>query len=189
MQKFKNENLSAGAEDVVLAKDETLQKTRSRSLALAQFAVLLSVAIFAPALNIQAATGTLVNATLFISAVLLGVPAAVLIGIIPSVISSVTGLLPAAILPMVPFIIFSNVILVVVFAKARNKSFLGGVAVASILKFAFLSIISSFVIHFFVAEKVAAKIALMMSWPQLFTALSGGILAYFVLSFMNKLDK
>jgi len=187
MEIFEKETL-VSAENVI-AQDKTFPKAKSASISIAQFVVLLSVAIFAPALDIQSITGTLVNATLFVATALLGLQTAILIGIIPSVVSIVTGLLPVAILPMVPFIVFSNAVLIIIFSMFQKKSFVKGVVIASVLKFAFLSVVSSFVIHFFVSEKIASKIALMMSWPQLFTALSGGILAYFVLGAIKKIEK
>jgi hypothetical protein len=159
---------------------------RSLSVAALEFVALLSVAVCAPALNMQAATGTLVNASLFIATVLLGVPAALLIGVIPSLISAVTGLLPAALLPMVPFIILGNSLLVILFSGLRRKSYFGAVALASLGKIALLSAASTFVIASFVSEKVAGNIALMMSYPQLLTALSGGALAYGVLGVLRK---
>lgn len=186
MKEFESEQK---ASEVSLDQDELLADSKSLAFSIVQFIALLSVAIFAPAINIQMITGTLVNATLFISVALLGVPAAILIGIIPSVISSVTGLLPAAILPMVPFIIFSNAIMILIFSGLHKKSYWKGVVAASFVKFAFLSVASSFVIGYFVSEKVAAKIALMMSYPQLLTALSGGVLAYVVLGVMKKTEK
>lgn len=168
---------------------DSISKLRISSKSIARFAVLLSVAIFAPMLGVQALTGTIVNATLFIAASLLGVSGAILIGVIPSSVSTLTGLLPGAIAPMVPFIIFSNVILVSLFTVLKKKSYWKGVAVASFAKFGFLYVVSSFVIQSFVSEKVAANIALMMSWPQLFTAISGGILAYFVLGTIKRFEK
>lgn len=179
---MKNEQV---APTKILGRDNLLADSNS----IARFIALMSVAIFAPAINIQAVTGTLVNATFFVSAALLGIPAAILIGTIPSVISSVTGLLPAAILPMVPFIIFSNAILIVAFSALQKKSYWKGIIAASFLKFAFLSVVSSLVIGHFVPEKVASNIAVMMSYPQLLTALSGGVLAYVVLGAMNKSDE
>lgn len=168
---------------------DSISKLRISSKSIARFAVLLSVAIFAPMLGVQALTGTIVNATLFIAASLLGVSGAILIGVIPSSVSALTGLLPGAIAPMVPFIIFSNVILVLLFAVLKKKSYWKGIAVASFAKFGFLYVVSSFVIQSFVFEKMASNIALMMSWPQLFTAISGGILAYFVLGTIKRFEK
>jgi hypothetical protein len=168
---------------------DSISRLRILSKYIARFAILLSMAIFAPMLGTQALTGTIVNATLFISTVLLGFGGAVLIGVIPSSVSVLTGLLPGAIAPMVPFIIFSNIILISFFIVFKKKSYWKGVAIASFVKFGFLYVISSFVVQSFVSEKVASNIALMMSWPQLFTAISGGILAYFVLGTIKRFEK
>jgi hypothetical protein len=186
MEEMKNKQMSS---EKVLSKDGTLVDSRSQVVSVVQFIALLSVAIFAPAINIQAVTGTLVNSTLFISVALLGIPAAILIGIIPSVVSVATGALASPIAPMVPFIILSNSILALTFSKMRKKSYWRSVVAASFVKFAFLSVASSFVIGYFVSEKVAAKIALLMSYPQLLTALSGGVLAYVVLGAMKRSEK
>ena len=183
---MKNEQ---GSSVKISSRENLFSDSRNLSVSIAQFIALLSVAIFAPAINIQAVTGTLVNATLFVSASLLGIPAAILIGVIPSVVSSVTGLLPAAILPMVPFIIFSNAILILIFSALEKKSYWRGVVAASFLKFAFLSVISYFVIGYFVPERVASNIEVMMSYPQLMTALSGGVLASVVLGLMHKSER
>lgn len=185
---MENEIISENA----VAADRVIEKPADASTAartIARFIALLSVAIFAPALNSQALTGTIVNATLFVAAVVIGVPGAILIGIIPSVVSAMTGLLAPAILPMVPFIVVSNAILIVLFAKLGTKSYWKGMVVASFVKFAFLSIVSLFVIRLFVPAKVASQLALMMTWPQLFTAISGGILAYLVLGAADRLKK
>jgi hypothetical protein len=151
-----------------------------------RFLALLAVAVSAPALGSQLLTGTLVNAALFVATAWLGVGAALLIGIIPSIVSSVTGLLPAMMAPMVPFIMLGNAVLILSFSMLRKKSYWGGAVAGSLLKFAFLSVVSSYLITSFVGEKAADKIALMMSTPQLYTALSGALLAYVVLCITKK---
>jgi len=171
-----------------IKNESAIVHTDSLYVPMARFVALLSVAILAPAINVQFLTGTLVNATLFLSVVLIGVPAAVLIGIIPSLVSSVTGLLPAMMLPMVPFIILSNALLIVTFSALRKRSYFRAVALASLIKFVSLSAVSSFVIGYFVPAKAASSLAVMMSYPQLLTALSGGILAYAVLGILKKAD-
>lgn len=171
-----------------IKNESAIAHTGSAYVTAAQFIVLLMAAIFAPAINVQLLTGTLVNATLFLGAVLIGVPAAILIGIIPSLVSSVTGLLPAVMLPMVPFIILGNAVLIVIFAVLRKRSYFRAVILASLAKFALLSSVSSFVIGYFVPAKVASNLAVMMSYPQLLTALSGGMLAYAVLGILKKAD-
>ena len=186
MKEQKNEQMSF---EEAMDQDNIFSDSKSLAISVVQFIALLSVAIFAPAINIQAVTGTLVNATLFISVALLGLPGAVLIGVIPSAVSVATGALASPIAPMVTFIILSNSILALTFSRMYKKSYWKGVVAASFVKFAFLSVVSSFVIGYFVSEKVAAKIALIMTYPQLLTALSGGVLAYVVLGAMKKSEK
>jgi len=106
----------------------TLSKIRVNYLA--KFILLLALAIGAPVLGIhsQWITGSIVNMVLILSVFLVGVRGAVLIGLLPSTIALGTGLLPAALAPMLPFIIISNIILVLVFSivgslsRARSES-------------------------------------------------------------------
>jgi len=89
---------------------------------------------------------------------------------------------------MIPFIIMGNVLLVWVFDLLRKKNFFLGVVPGALLKFSFLFFTSNYLIHFFVKEAVASKIAVMMSWPQLITALLGGIVAYIIINKTEKHD-
>jgi uncharacterized membrane protein len=142
------------------------------------FVVLLGIATAAPLIRNQFITGPIVNATLLIAVALLGMRDGLLIGLIPSSIALATGLLPPVLAPMIPFIIVGNAILVVTFGYLRNKNYWLGLVSGSILKFAFLSGTSSVVINLLSNKAVAANVAVMMSWPQLVTALAGGLLAY-----------
>lgn len=140
------------------------------------FTTLLAIAVAAPLTGNQLFTGTLVNAALFLATAWLGLPAALLLGVLPSVISFATGLLPALILPMVPFIIFSNWLLVATFAKFSKRRMLAVVA-ASLLKFTFLWLAGAYLVPLWLGAPLSRQLLTMMSWPQLLTALSGGILA------------
>jgi len=63
------------------------------------------------------------------------------------------------------------------------------VVTASICKFIFLFCTSSVVIDLIVKKQIASKIAIMMSWPQLFTAVAGGIIAYVFLRSLAKIKQ
>jgi thiamine transporter ThiT len=169
-----------------MEKTKTLAINKEKISFLAQFGVLLAISLVAPFIGQQAITGSIVNATLFISTALLGIEAGILIGLIPSVISLSVGLLPAALAPMIPFIILGNAMLVIVFGYLKEKNYWLGVASASFLKFLFLFNSSSIVINLLLKKEIAGQVALMMSWPQLFTALSGGLITYFALKLCKK---
>jgi hypothetical protein len=49
-----------------------------------------------------------------------------------------------------------------------------------VLKFAWLALASQIVIALFIQKPIAAKIAAMMTWPQLSTALCASALVFFI---------
>jgi len=104
-----------------------------------------------------------------------------MVGLIPSVIALSFGLFPAILAPMVPFIMISNALLVIVFGLVQKKNYWLGIVSASLLKFIFLFATSSVVIGLLTKKEIAAKVAGIMSWPQLLTALVGGIIAWLVI--------
>ncbi len=155
---------------------------------LVKFIILLATATLLPAvIHLQHITGPIVNTVLFISAALLGVEYAVLIGLLPSLVALSTGLLPAVLAPMVPFIMVSNTILIITFAYFWKKDFWSGMIAASILKFIFLFSASSLVTNLLLKKEVAAKVTAMLSWPQLLTAITGGLIAYGFLKWIKKI--
>jgi hypothetical protein len=146
-------------------------------LASVQFVLFIAIAITAPMTNQQFVSGPIVNATLFISAVTLGSSAAIMIGMIPSVVALSTGLLPAVLAPMVPFIIIGNALLVLVFCLFYKRNAWLGVISAGVIKYLFLFATSSLVVNLLFKKTIAPQVATMMSWPQLLTALLGGLIA------------
>ena len=146
-----------------------MEITKTNSIALTQFIALLLIVFLAPFIGNQFITGTIVNAVLILSFFLLGYNSALLLCFLPSAISLSLGFMPVAI--MLPFIIIGNVILVSAFKLIKNywiALFSGGIAKASLL---FLTA------SIFVSNPVVLS---MMSWPQLLTAISGGLLAYMI---------
>lgn len=162
-----------------------LEKVNYRSIL--WFSGLMAVAAILPHfVHNQFITGPIVNATLFLAAYYLGSGEAVLIGIVPSVAALASGLLPAVLAPMVPFIMISNAILIVVFNWLRKINFGAGAIVASLAKYLFLYITATFVISKIMPQTLAAKAGLvMMAWPQLATALVGAVIAYGVIKMVG----
>ncbi len=123
----------------------------------------------------QPITGPLVNAVLYLSALLVGSWSGVIIGIFTPLIAFMRGILPAPLAPMIPFIAIGNGVLVLVFFILMEKNKIIGIVVASVVKYLILSIAVRYVVS------VPGKVAQMMGLPQLYTALIGGgiaLLAY-----------
>jgi hypothetical protein len=157
---------------------------RGAAAASKTFAILLGISVAAPALGLpQLFTGTLVNAALLVATVLLGPRAAVSIGILPSLFAVVSGQLPAALAPLVPVIMLGNALLVVVFHVLRERGWWLGAVAAAAVKFCWLFGATGLLVAStgLLAEPAVPVALVVMGWPQLVTALSGGALAYVVL--------
>lgn len=143
-----------------------------------QFLALLSLTILAPLFRQQIITGSLVNAALFITVARLGKKWGILVAVVPSVIALSTGTLPLVLAPFIPYIMISNILLVLTFNFLKNKNQETAILGASFLKFVFLFICSSYLFNSLWPGTISTPIARMMSWPQLGTALLGGILSW-----------
>ena len=171
-----------------MEKIKTAILDKEKTLTAVKFMAILGLSVLAPLFKIQMVTGPMVNALLFIATVMLGPSSAMLIGILPSVFSLSVGLLPFVLAPMIPFIIISNAILILTFNYFQQKNYWLGVVVASVFKYVFLIVTSQTIVNLFLKGMPLAKaVALMMSWPQLMTALIGGVVAYLFLKFIKKI--
>jgi len=151
-----------------------------------QLGIFISIAVIAPYFGNQLITGSIVNAILFISATMMGVEYAVVLCLIPSLLSIYTGLLPLLLAPMIPFIMTGNVLLVLTYSSLKEKGFWIGAIPASFVKFIFIwlfgMILANSVLH-----GIAKNILLMISWPQLATAIAGAAIAYLFLKTIKKI--
>ena len=167
------------------AKNPAIPKELTASLA--KFSALMGLAIIFPLLGSQLVSGPLVNALLFIAVYFLDLKSAILVALVPSLAALSIGLLPAVLAPAIPFIMLGNVILVIAFYYLKDRNYWLGVAGASFFKYIFIYSGSALVINLFLKGAVAAPIALMLGWPQLLSALSGGVIAYLFLKFIRRI--
>lgn len=168
---------------------KTLSISKTTLANLTVFGALLSFSIATPLFHFQPITGPLVNGVLFLGAALLPIEYGFMLCLLPSLVALSVGTLPIALAPMIPFIMFGNAILVVSFRSLRRKNFFLALVSASFLKFAFLFSASFIILRLIAQKPIAQKIAAMMSWPQLITALIGGCLAFLTLKFIKKYDR
>ena len=146
------------------------------------FALLFVLVSLTPLfLHTQWFTGPLVNAALIMAVILVGPMEAIILGLIPSSVALSSGLLPLPLAPMVPFIMMSNAVFVAIFAYMQPANYWLALGIASVLKFAFLSLTVSLLMGNLLPGNLLAQVAVMMSWPQLVTALIGGVIAFGIL--------
>ena len=134
---------------------------------------------------------------LFLTAMLFGNPAGILLGCLTPTIAVIRGQLPAMLAPMVPFIAVANSILVIVFTlfvkqirkkNALHKSFQTylGIFAASLAKFSVLFVSVKIILPFVFSIKLPDKVLVLMSFPQFITAIIGGILALILYRLFKK---
>jgi len=136
--------------------------------------------VFAHTPQNQWITGTLVNATLFLAAYKLAPINALIVAVLPSSIALMQGLLPLPMVLLIPFIIVSNIILILFFGLLK-RNLLWGIITSSLTKFLFL-----YALTLILAEKLSTPLVYMFQWPQLFTALAGGLLFASIIKLSKK---
>lgn len=178
-------NMSYIEEDVAVKVDTAV---------IAQFLSLASVAAFLPfIIHIQWITGPVVNALLILILFIVGIRAALLMSLVPSVMALAGGLLPAVLAPVVPFIMISNVIFVLsidyFYRSAKNQmvGFWVGVGLGGLLKFLFIWFNANLMISLILKKELAAAVINMVSWPQFATALAGGVIAFAILKGLKRI--
>lgn len=123
--------------------------------------------------------GPLVNACLLISTALAGIWSGIIIAIVSPFASLINNHAPiaAALLPFSPFVAVGNAVYVLSYYMLGKRNPLAGIGIGAILKFAFLYSAINIFLNIFEFPKFAGILIFLFGWPQLVTALLGGIAA------------
>jgi len=159
-----------------VSNENILILDKNKIISTAWFIGLVGIAAIVPLFHQQMITGPIVNTTLFAATIFLGTRMGIFVGLIPSIIALSVRMLPAPLAPMVPYIMLGNAILILTFGFLKDKNYWLAVIIASFLKFIFLYLTSSVVIGLLMKKELADSVTIMMSYPQFFTALGGGVL-------------
>lgn len=141
-------------------------------------AVLLALAIAVQQLKVQWLTGPAVNAILILATGYSGLLGGIIIGLFTPIMAFLQGIMPLAI--AVPFIMGGNALLCLGYYWARKVNDVVGITIGAILKFSFMTFAVNFIIQ------VPPKVAQALSFPQLVTALTGGVIAIIILRYLPK---
>lgn len=146
----------------------------------------------------QLGTGIFINFMLFVTTLFVGISAGLILGSLTPWIASLIGQLPPILVPMIPFIMTGNAILVIVFGFLDKKlSFLELIKIksfnlkewlavffASLFKFIFLTVSVKFLLRLILDITIAKEFAYMMMFPQFMTAFLGGIFAIMIIKLL-----
>jgi hypothetical protein len=135
----------------------------------------------------QAITGPLVNALLLITVETTGAGAAVLVGLSTPLSALTHGVLPLPLMIMIPFIGIANAILSTTYGALKYKNKWLALIAGAALKFFCLYGVTTWLTHDPLqvnigqatqAVHLPPTLVTMMQWPQLVTALAGGVIAF-----------
>lgn len=123
--------------------------------------------------------GPLVNACLLVSTALAGVWSGIIISVLSPFSSLINNHAPvaAALLPFAPFIAAGNAVYVLSYYLLRKKNAAIGIGIGAVLKFGFLYAAINLFLQLFSFPKFAKVLTVLFGWPQLITALIGGVIA------------
>ena len=133
-------------------------------------------------------TGPLVNAFLLLATMMVGVSSGIVIGLFTPWVAFSRGILPVPLGPMIPFIMLGNVSLVVVFflltmKRERNITLkVLGIVIGAVVKYLILSQSVTFLVS------VPSPVAKAMQFPQLLTALGGGVIALVIEQALSRVN-
>lgn len=135
----------------------------------------------------QLVTGSVVNLILAVSAITIGIPSGAIIAVVSPFIAFIFSI-GTPFLVIVPVISLGNLIYVLILGKLFEKSEILAVVMGAISKFLVLYILITKVILSFIAipEDKIDLIRISFSYPQLFTALLGGVIAMLVVKYIKR---
>ncbi|MFH1183231.1 MAG: hypothetical protein V1690_03140 [Candidatus Moraniibacteriota bacterium] len=154
-----------------------------KSRAIVETSIATVVAVIVPALlahtpQNQFIVGPIVNAVLFWVALRVGITNALFIAVIPSLIALFRGMLPPTAAMFIPFIILGNCAMILAFSLIKSKLWLR-VAASSVLKTLVIFLPTWLLLN------LSSPVSFMMSWPQLVTAIVGGLIVVIINKKLN----
>ncbi|MGE4282520.1 MAG: ECF transporter S component [Clostridia bacterium] len=129
-------------------------------------------------LHSQFIIGSLVNATLIIAAATVNLYAGLLIAVATPVVAFLQNQLPLPVL--IPIVVLGNAAIIITYYLLRKSNQFAAVVAGALAKYAFFVVAFQASLRLF-NIKIPAKIVASFSWPQLVTALIGGIVAVIIL--------
>lgn len=139
----------------------------------------------------QFLVGPAVNVVLLLTAYVCGTFYGIAVAALTPILALLVGQFPALLASFIPFIMIGNAIYVLIFEILKNRTKIGqyiGVTLGSFLKFIFLYFSATSLVRLLsinIPQKALQKLAVMMGFPQLITALIGGVFAIIIIRILK----
>ena len=175
----------------------------SRTNYITRLVILISLTLIIEMIGLpQPVTGPLVNMMLILTSLVLNIMGGAFLGCITPLAAVLRGQLPPFLLPMVPFILIGNVLLVVIFGFVKSllkhqklthpNPFYSianwtGLIIGAFIKFFWLYFSATIILPLLLHKELPPEAIALMAAPQLFTALIGGAFALFISNLLKKI--
>ena len=141
-----------------------------------------------PGLGSTFIIGSLVNASLAVSSVVVGLWGGIMISVIAPIIAFIQQHI--AFVWMIPIVAAGNLVLVILYGGFYKKNKWTAIGLSSFIKAVVLYLLVKTATSIVMIPEPAAKtMSLMFSWPQFVTAAAGGLLASIVLKILTDMNK
>ena len=141
-----------------------------------------------PGLGSTLVIGSLVNTSLAVSSVVVGLWGGIIISIAAPIIAFMQQHI--AFVWMIPIVAAGNAVLVILYGGFYKKNKWVAIGLSSVVKAVVLYFLVKAAIGIVMVPEPAAKtMSLMFSWPQFITAAAGGILASLILKILTNTGK
>ena len=141
-----------------------------------------------PGLGSTLVIGSLVNTSLAVSSVVVGLWGGIIISIAAPIIAFMQQHI--AFVWMIPIVAAGNLVLVILYGGFYKKNKWVAIGLSSLVKAVVLYLLVKTAIGIVMVPEPAAKtMSLMFSWPQFITAAAGGLLASVVLKILAETGK
>jgi uncharacterized membrane protein len=140
--------------------------------------------------------GPLVNAVIIATVLISDTKFGMLVGLCTPVLAALTGQLASPMVPFVPFIMAGNITFALIFGLLskyiKKYGNYVGIGVGAVLKTLVLAVSAKYLVVLLsisIPKPVMAKLITVMSYPQLYSAVAGGIVALIFYSVFKKAYK
>lgn len=144
----------------------------------------------------QVVVGPLVNAVILTTVLTCDLKYGVLVSLTTPVLALITGQFPTAGAPFIPFIMIGNAVLAIIFfvfnKYIKTYGAYAGIVIGALFKTLVLTISIKYLVELFkigIPKPLVSKLTVMMSYPQFYSAVAGGVVALIFCSIYLKMGK
>ncbi|NGX28930.1 MAG: hypothetical protein K940chlam1_01119 [Candidatus Anoxychlamydiales bacterium] len=152
--------------------------------------IFLALAICTPLfLKNKFVISTIINFILLLSVASIGMSRSIIVCIVPSIVAISVGMLPSMLLPFIPLIMLSNILLVVIFNAFQKYSHFFALFLAALIKCSFLYSLGWGAKNLFPNSSYLKPIVVIVNTHQIIGAFSAAAIVFVIITLLKLKSK